>query len=71
MLKNVTLSADDSLIEQARQRAQRERTTLNEQFRLWLVRYARKDLPSDDYESLMRELSYARAGRSFSRDELN
>ena len=32
-MKNITLSADESLIEAARQRAVAERTTLNAQFR--------------------------------------
>ena len=35
-MKNVTLSADESLIEAARKRASSEDTTLNEQFRQWL-----------------------------------
>jgi hypothetical protein len=38
MLKNVTLSAEDRLMAQARRRAQRERKTLNAAFREWLVR---------------------------------
>ena len=40
MSKNITLTADGSLIERARERARRERTTLNEAFREWLMRYA-------------------------------
>ncbi|MDZ7728611.1 MAG: hypothetical protein U5Q44_10705 [Dehalococcoidia bacterium] len=35
-MKNITLSADENLIEAARERARRENTTLNEQFRRWL-----------------------------------
>ena len=35
-MKNITLSADEGLIEAARERARTEHTTLNEQFRLWL-----------------------------------
>lgn len=38
-MKNITLSADADLIEQARERARREHTTLNAQFRLWLEEY--------------------------------
>ena len=38
-MKNITLSADENLIEAARQRALSERTTLNEQFRRWLADY--------------------------------
>ena len=40
-MKNITLSADERLIEAARARALAERTTLNEQFREWLMEYAR------------------------------
>ena len=35
-MKNITLSADEHLIEAAYQRAAEEHTTLNEQFQLWL-----------------------------------
>ena len=37
-MKNITLSADEGLIEAARERELAEHTTLNEQFRLWLVK---------------------------------
>jgi hypothetical protein len=39
-MKRITLSADESLIEAARQRARSERTTLNAVFRAWLADYA-------------------------------
>lgn len=42
-MKNITLSADDHLIEAAYQRAAEEHTTLNEQFRLWLKHYVQDD----------------------------
>ena len=38
-MKNITLSADEDLIEAACQRAAAEHTTLKEQFRLWLKNY--------------------------------
>lgn len=71
VVRNVTLSAEETLIQRARDKAQREKTTLNEQFRLWLIRYVQKEVPAKEYESLMQDLSYARAGRHFSRDDLN
>jgi len=37
LMKNITLSADEALIEAARAQAKAENTTLNEQFRLWLA----------------------------------
>lgn len=42
-MRNVTFSADERLIEAARERARREKTTLNEQFRLWLEAYAARE----------------------------
>ena len=41
MARNITFSADEALIEAAREAARSENTTLNEQFRLWLESYAR------------------------------
>jgi hypothetical protein len=35
MLKNITLSADDILIEEARQKAQKQKKNLNILFREW------------------------------------
>ncbi len=70
-MKNITLSADTNLIEKSRQRARRERTTLNAVFRQWLERYAGKRAVSLGYSDLMKDLSYAQAGRSFSREEMN
>jgi hypothetical protein len=71
MTRNVTLSAEASLIERARERARREKTTLNEAFRAWLARYADADDRGRDYAGLMQRLAYARAGRRFSRDEMH
>jgi hypothetical protein len=41
-MKNITFTADENLIEAAREQAREEQTTLNEQFRQWLEQYARK-----------------------------
>lgn len=71
MQKNVTLSAEKELIRKAREKAQRERTTLNAEFRKWLQRYVSTDKRSINFEALMGSLSYANSGRSFNRDEMN
>jgi len=71
MLKNITLSAEDELIQKARQKAQKERTTLNATFRHWLKQYVNAGINSSEYESLMKSLNYAQPGGTFSRDELN
>jgi|GEM_PF-2951120 len=43
MLKKVTLSADEELIAQARDRAERQGSTLNAEFRQWLQAYAQQE----------------------------
>ena len=69
-MKNVTLSADETLIEAARARA--EHTTLNEQFRWWLEVYARRDVRMQRYdEVLARVKGNVRVGRKLTRDEMN
>lgn len=71
MLKNITLSAEARLIERAREKARREKSTLNAHFRLWLKEYVEDYNRSEDYKNLMKELEYANAGKKFSREEMN
>ena len=71
MPKNITLSADPELIQKAREKARRNKTSLNQQFREWLAKYVRSDQVGSDYSQLMNELSYAHPGQKFNRDELN
>ena len=71
MLKNVTLSAEERLIERARKKAAREHRSLNVLFRQWLSRYVDRANSSEDYFALMKRLRHVRAGKHFSRDELN
>ncbi len=72
-MKNITLSADERLIEAARERARAEHTTLNEQFRRWLKDYARREQQADDAMAVVRELrgKVRTGGRRFTRDEMN
>ncbi len=70
-MKNVTLSADDHLIEQARRTAKTQHKTLNQAFREWLESYTQPDRAVDEYEALMKRLSYVQAGRKFTREEMN
>lgn len=72
LVKNVTLSADERAIDRARERAREENSTLNEQFRKWLDDYGGRSRYADDFEALMRRLSYVRTGKpKFTRDEMN
>ena len=70
-MKNITFSADADVIEAAREQARAESTTLNEQFRLWLAGYARKQRVKQ-YETVMAGLrGKVVVGRKLTRDEMN
>ena len=71
-MKNITLSADEKLIEAARERARTEHTTLNEQFRRWLADYVRHEQQAEEAMALIQELrGKLRVGRKLTRDEMN
>jgi hypothetical protein len=70
-MKNVTLSADADLIEQARAVARAQHKTLNAAFREWLQQYAAQSGNAQEVGSLMRRLGHVRAGRHFTRAEMN
>jgi hypothetical protein len=71
MIKNITFSADEALIEEARRRAMVENTTLNEEFRAWLARYIAQPAAADQYDALMARLDHIKAGGKFTREEMN
>jgi hypothetical protein len=70
-MKNVTLSADENLIEQARLIAKAQRKTLNSAFREWLEQFTRQSGNAQEFDSLMKRLKHVRPGRRFTRDEMN
>ena len=70
-MKNITLSADADLIEQARLVARSRRKTLNAAFREWLLQFTAQSGTTQEIDSLMRQLRHVRAGRHFTRDEMN
>lgn len=72
MIKNITFSAEETLIEEAREVARADNTTLNEQFRLWLEDYARQRRVQK-FQELMGQVrgKYSSGGRKFTRDEMN
>ena len=71
-MKNITLSADEKLIEAARERVRAEHTTLNEQFRRWLADYVQPRTASGrgdgGYPGIARQTPL---GRKLTRDEMN
>ena len=72
-MKNITLSAEATLIEMARRRAAAEHTTLNAEFRKWLENYVQREQQSDRAMETIRELQKCifTGGRKFSREEMN
>ena len=70
-MKNITLSADEDLIEQARLIARGQHRTLNEAFREWLTQFSQSVGDAQGFDALMGRLRHVNAGQSFSRDEMN
>ncbi len=72
-MKNITLSADETLIAAARELAASEGTTLNARFREWLEDYVRRKRRAEEAMELIRRLRMRvrTGGRKFSREEMN
>lgn len=70
-MRNVTLSADEDIIERARSVARSQHTTLNAAFREWLIQFTASNGDEQTFDALMNRLSHVDAGRKFSRDEMN
>lgn len=70
-MKNVTLSADEDLIEQARLVARAQNKTLNAVFREWLQNFTTQAGSGREVDALMRRLRHVNSGRHFNRDEMN
>jgi hypothetical protein len=72
-VRNITFSADERLIEAAREQARAERTTLNEAFRTWLEQYGGRRQQAGRAMEVIRELQehVSTGGRRFTRDEMN
>lgn len=70
-MKNITLSADEALIEQARLLAKAQHKTLNAMFREWLAQYTSQNGGARDFDTLMKRLKHVKAGRRFTRNEMN
>jgi len=71
LVKNVTLSAQEELIEQARLVAKSQHKTLNAAFREWLEQYAAQAGAGAAVDALMRRLKHVRSAGPYTRDEMN
>jgi hypothetical protein len=70
-VKNITLSAEDHLIDLARQTAKAQHKTLNQAFREWLADYTRNEDVAKAIDAVYKELSYVNSGRKYTREEMN
>jgi hypothetical protein len=72
-MKNISLSADESLIGAACRRALPEGTTLNAKFRLWLESYVGHGHQADAALEAIQTLqgTISTEGRTFTREEMN
>ena len=70
-MKNITLSADQRLIERARERAHAQKTTLNQLFREWLVSLTAEEQRTANIDALFTRLDHVNAGGKFNREEMN
>jgi len=70
-MKKITLSAEESLIEQARLVARSQHKTLNTAFREWLEQYAAQAGGGAAVDALMRRLRHIRSSGPYTRDEMN
>ncbi|MBG7606899.1 MAG: hypothetical protein IZT59_02550 [Verrucomicrobia bacterium] len=70
-MKNITLSADENLIEMARAEARKRKTSLNALFREWLEEIAQRDEALKRADEVIRRMSEFNAGGPFTREEMN
>ena len=71
-MRNITLSADENLIDEARKHATSRNTTLNAEFRLWLKDYVGRERQAARAMETIREIQgKLRVGRKLTREEMN
>ena len=70
-MKNITFSADEDLIQQARLVARSQRRTLNEAFREWLAQFAGLSQGAREAEATMKRLRHVKSRGPYTREEMN
>ena len=70
-MRNITLSAEGELIQQAREVAIRRKTTLNQLFRDWLAEVVGQKQREQSLEQIWKKTAYAESGGRFNREEMN
>jgi hypothetical protein len=71
-MKNITFRIEDDLLMRAKEKARKERKSLNSIFQTWLKEWTGQNKQAYDYDKLMDRLNeICESGGTFSRDELN
>jgi hypothetical protein len=70
-MKRIIFHTEERLIEEARRVAKSQNTTLSGAFREWLKAFASQTGCTREFDKLMALLRHVRAGRRFTRDEMN
>ena len=70
-MKNITFSADEEVIELAREEARRRKTTLTQLFREWLDDLAARDERRRKIDELFKRMDEYDAGGPYTREEMN
>lgn len=71
IMKNITLSADEKIIEQARRKATAQGKSLNDEFRRWLKDYAASKQTVAAFDRLVADGPQFTSKRTYSRAEMN
>jgi hypothetical protein len=73
LVRNITLSAEEDLIEKARSVARSQRRSLNDAFREWLEQFTASEgeAAAARFRELMKDLRYVKVDRHYTRDEMN
>jgi hypothetical protein len=71
-MRNITFSADENLIDRARQVARDQKRTLNDAFREWLQQFTRQSGSVEEANALIDHLRKTiRSNGPYTRDEMN
>ena len=70
-MKKIIFSAVGHLIRQAKLVARTQGRSLNHAFRKWLTQFSGLSGEAKESEALMMRLRHVKAGRGFTRDEMN
>ena len=60
MAKNITLTADETIVHKAKEKTFKHKTTLINEFRLWLEKNIDEKQSGKNYTEIMKKLDYAR-----------